>query len=233
MPNRIQNPGVRPAAVVQRPAARPVQADATAVAPQGWQPRTPAQPPPPPREFNKSADGTPIFKQGDGEWGRTRLGKGGSTIGRSGCAMTCVAMALSKLTGETITPKALDAWLDKNRGYSGDALDWSRAGKMKDVSVTQKPWSLSSLDAQLDAGRPVIVGVDYKKGSNGGAGGTDHWVLVTAKTTGADGKTQYLANDPGTGKQISLSLDAKGRLVGTGADALGQYKTTGQMRVVE
>lgn len=231
MPNRIQNAPVRPASV-QRPVARPVvaQADATAVAPQGWQPRAATAPP---RDFAKSADGTPIFKQGDGEWGRTKLGKGGSTIGRSGCAMTCVAMALSKITGETITPRALDSWLDKNRGYAGDALDWSRAGKMKDLSVSQKPWSRGTLDAQLEAGRPVIVGVDYKKGSKGGAGGTDHWVLVTAKTTDANGHTKYLANDPGTGKQISFSVDAKGRLVGDGADALGHYKTTGQMRVIE
>jgi hypothetical protein len=168
-------------------------------------------------EFPKAADGTPIFKQGDGEWGKTKLGKGGATISQAGCAMSSVAMAMSKITGNLLTPKDFDSWLDKNRGYSKDALDWSRAGKARGLEIQPQVFTQKNLDAQLDAGRPVVLGVDYKQGSKG----------VDDK-----GVTHYTANDPGTGKEIDLVL-SKGRLVGDGKDALGKYRSSGQMRVFQ
>lgn len=181
-------------------------------------------------EYPTSANGTPIFKQGDAEWGRTRLGKGGATISQAGCAMTSTAMAMSKITGKLLTPKDFDAWLDKNRGYSKDAIDWSRAGKARGLDIQPQVFSQKALDGQLDAGRPVVLGVDYKPGSNGGAGGTDHWICVTGKRVDDKGVTRYLANDPGTGKEIELVMQ-KGRLVGDGKDALGKYRSAGTMRV--
>jgi hypothetical protein len=177
-----------------------------------------------------SADGTPLFKQADAEWGRRTLGKK-ATVGGSGCAMTASAMAMSKIRGEVVTPRALDAWLDKNRGYAGDALDWSRVGRMKDLRVEAAPWSLDSIDQSLEAGRPVVIGVDYKRGSNGGANGTDHWVCVTARTVGPDGAVTYSANDPGTGQVVTLTADQRGRLVGGADGALGAYRSTGQLRL--
>lgn len=237
MPNRLSGtPAVRP--TVARTTVQPAARDATAVSTRGWEPRQPVRPartpdfPELPRTFEKSADGTPLFKQADPEWHAVKLGKA-TTIGKSGCAMTCVAMALSKLSGETITPKALDAWLDKNHGYAGDSLNWARAGQLKGQTLSKPAWSLDTLDANLAAGKPVVIGVDYKKGSKGGANGTDHWILLTGKKTADDGSTRYLANDPGTGKAIELSVNAKGQLVGDGTDALGKYTTTGQAHAFE
>jgi hypothetical protein len=236
-----------PSRIGDSPAARPIQpsrprpatpaASPASTSTQGWQPRLPVRrpvvaPPAPvvPRDFPKSADGTPIFKQGDADWGRRKLGDT-VTISKSGCAMTASAMAMSKIRGEVYTPKDLDGWLDKNRGYSGDSLDWSRVGTSKKLVAELQRWSLDTVDANLLQGRPVVVGVDYKKGSNGGANGTDHWICVTGKTVGEDGKVTYQANDPGTGKVIELTPDKKGRLVSTSADARGKYTTSGQLRV--
>ncbi len=142
--------------------------------------------------------------------------------------MTSVAMAISKISGDPLTPRELDAHLDKHKGYSGDALDWDKAGAARNLKVTRERWSLKGLDAQLDAGKPVVIGVDYKEGSNGGPNGTDHWVCLTRKDVDEKQKPFYWANDPGTGKEIKLYPDAKGRLLGDGAGALGKYKTTGQ-----
>lgn len=184
------------------------------------------------RVFPKSADGTPIYKQNDPEWGRVKLGRS-ETIGSSGCAVTAVAMVLSKLSGEQVTPRDLDAYLDGRRGYAKDSLDWQKAAGMKGLSTRREYLTLARLDAQLEAGRPALVGVDYKAGSGGGANGTDHWVAVTAKEVDAQGKVTYLANDPGTGEQIRLTPDRRGRLVGDGTNALGRYKTTAQLQVFE
>lgn len=183
-----------------------------------------------PAVYGRSSDGTPIFKQGDPAWGLDRLGRR-ETIGSAGCAMCATAMAISRISGRDITPKELDAHLDRTRGYSGDALDWHKAAAARGLSTQRQSLTLSALDAQLDAGRPAVVGVDYKAGSGGGANGTDHWVTVTRKETGASGQPTYWANDPGTGKEIQLTVDARGRLVGDGTDALGRYRTTGQLQV--
>ncbi len=216
--------------VATRPAAVPARAT-------GWSPstrpaaqavRAPAVELP--DDIRKTDDGTPIFTQGDARWGRTRLGHG-TTIARSGCAMSSTAMAMSKITGEPITPDALNGWLAKNRGYAGDAMDWSRVGKARGLEVRRENFRLSTIDAHLEAGKPVVIGVDYKAGSNGGANGTDHWICVTAKGTDDQGRTVYFANDPGTGKVVTLAPSSRGGLSGDGKNALGHYRTTGQLRV--
>jgi hypothetical protein len=184
----------------------------------------------PARTFPTSADGTPLFAQGDTDWKARRLGSS-ATLAQAGCAMTSTAMALSKILGELITPADLDAYLDANRGYAGDALDWSRVGTSRNLVAELKPWSLANLDATLSSGRPAVIGVDYKQGSGGGANGTDHWVCVTEKVVALDGSVAYRANDPGTGNVITLKPDRSGKLVGDGVGALGTYRSSGQLRV--
>ena len=169
------------------------------------------------RQFPTSADGTPIFKQGDAQWGGRSLGTG-SSISAAGCAMTSTAMALSKISGKVINPGELDAYLDKNGGYSGNGLIWGQAAKMAGMGASKPGWSMDNINKQIDAGRPVVIGVDYKAGSNGGANGTDHWIAVTRR----EGNT-YFANDPASGKEIALKLQG-GKLVGP-----NNYKSTGEL----
>ncbi|WP_164014593.1 transglycosylase SLT domain-containing protein [Pyxidicoccus trucidator] len=174
------------------------------------------------RTFPTSRDGTPMYKQGDDQWGSRRLGTG-SSVGAAGCAMTATAMAVSKITGQTINPGEMDAYLDKNGGYSGNALNWGTAAKMGGLSAAKSPWNLDTINKQIDAGRPVVVGVDYRAGSNGGANGTDHWITITGRGS-ENGKPVYYANDPATGKEITLRPDGN-RLSGGPSG----YKTTGEL----
>ena len=170
------------------------------------------------RQFPTSADGTPMFRQGDAQWGGRTLGTS-SSLAAAGCAMVSTAMAMSKITGQVINPGELDAHLDKNGGYSGNGLIWGQAAKMAGLGASKPGWSMDNINKQIDAGRPVVIGVDYKAGSNGGANGTDHWVAVTHRK----GDT-YFANDPATGKEIALKLQG-GRLVGGPSN----YKSTGEL----
>lgn len=216
------------------PQPQPAAADATRVA--GWTPggrRAVTTEPAPsvalPDDIEHS-NGAPVFKQGDARWGATKLGAD-TTIARSGCAMTSTAMAMSAITNDPITPDVLNSWLKSNHGFAGDALDWSRVGKARGLEVRREVLTLKNIDANLDAGKPVVLGVDYKAGSNGGANGTDHWICITGKTIDDQGKVSYSANDPGTGKVVTLRPNPKGGLVGDGKDALGVYRSTGELRV--
>lgn len=172
-----------------------------------------------------SPDGTPLYRQGDAAWGQTVLGHS-RTISQAGCAMTSVAMAISKISGHSIDPGQLDRYLDQHHGYAGDALKWDTAAQAAGLHGGKQAWSLQTVNRQLDAGRPVVVGVDYRAGSNGGPNGTDHWIAITARGQ-ENGKPVYFANDPATGKQIKL-YENNGQL--KQQDGKG-YRTTGELVV--
>lgn len=171
--------------------------------------------------FPTSSDGTPRYKQGDleagGNWGARRLGDGASkprSIQERGCAMTSVAMALSKLSGETITPAVLDAFLDVQNGYRGNAIVWAVAGKVTEQPISLKKsttWNLDTINAELAAGRPVVLGVNYKDGESGGSLGTDHWVCLTRREPGPP--ELYFANDPANGQEIRFLRQPDGTLL--------------------
>ncbi|WNG40445.1 transglycosylase SLT domain-containing protein [Archangium violaceum] len=175
------------------------------------------------RKFPTSEDGTPLYRQGDKAWGSRTLGSS-SSLAAAGCAMTATAMAISKISGKVINPGELDKYLDKHGGYAGNGLKWDVAAKAAGLSARTQPWSLSTINKQLDAGRPVVVGVDYKAGGNGGGNGTDHWITITGRGK-QNGKPVYYANDPATGKQITLGVD--GNQLKGGPKG---YKTTGELR---
>jgi predicted chitinase len=161
-----------------------------------------------------------MYRQGDPQWGSRRLGTS-SSLAAAGCAMTATAMAISKISGKVINPGELDRFLDANGGYVGNGLVWGKAAQMAGMGAAKAAWNTSTINKQLDVGRPVVIGVDYKAGSNGGANGTDHWITLTGRGS-EGGRPVYYANDPATGKQITLRQEG-GRLVG------GKYKTTGQL----
>lgn len=152
-----------------------------------------------------SPDGTPCFRQADGAWRDVRLADRGPTLARAGCAVTSCAMALSKLTGTPITPRELVARLQSARGLDpAGRIVWARAAEELRVSVgdPRQPWAVDRLRRELDAGRPVVVGV-HKPGDEHGAD-PSHWLCVTRydPSTGA-----FWANDPATGRPTELRLD--------------------------
>jgi LysM repeat protein len=175
------------------------------------------------RSYPTSADGTPMYKQGDKQWGKDTLGNSAS-IHAKGCAMTSTAMAISKISGKAINPQQLDAYLDKHGGYTGDNLNWPVAAKAAGLGAKNEKWSLGEINKQVDAGRPVVVGVDYK-----GTAKEDHWVTITGRERDANGKTTYLANDPATGKSFKFREEG-GKLVSDYKASNGRpYGTTGRL----
>ncbi len=174
------------------------------------------------RQYETSRDGTPRYRQGDPAWGSRRLGTG-TSVAAAGCAMTATAMAISKISGKPINPGQLDQYLDTHHGYAGNGLIWGAAAGARGLGASKQAWNLNTINKQVDAGRPVVVGVDYHAGSNGGANGTDHWITLTGRGR-EGGQNVYYANDPATGKGITLR-QVGNRLVGGPRN----YKTTGEL----
>ncbi|MBI3181333.1 MAG: LysM peptidoglycan-binding domain-containing protein [Myxococcales bacterium] len=175
-----------------------------------------------------AASGTPLYYQGDSRWGGRTLGRN-LTVRSAGCAMSATAVAISKISGRAINPGQLDAFLDQHRGYYGDGLIWNTAARARGLSASKVGFSLSRLDANLEAGKPSVISVDFKPGSFGGANGTDHWITVVAKRTDSSGRSYYVAHDSGNGRVVRLYASG-GRIAGS-SGGLGNYKSTGMMVV--
>lgn len=175
-------------------------------------------------------DGYPIYRQGDAAWKHEQLGSRG-TIGSQGCAMSSVAMAISGISGQSVTPEKMDKYMDSIHGYDGASIaKWDQMGKLVDppVKVTREHnVGAARIDAELAKGRPVVIGVDYKATGlrlPGHDGKTDHWITVTGKNENGT----YRANDPATGKAITLRAQADGRLVADNRAGNGmKYVSTG------
>ncbi|MET0405613.1 MAG: LysM peptidoglycan-binding domain-containing protein, partial [Cystobacter sp.] len=168
-----------PPSRVPVPQPRPFQDDSFSTNPQQTQtPRTEearttwADPNQPGKSY-ESRDGVPRYSQFDSDWASNRLGGEGTvstesrdSVYKQGCAITASAMAVSALSGQTFTPGQMDAYLDDAGAYSGNSVDFNRVGGAVN---TQPPieskrvfggLTPDAIDQQLDAGRPVVVGVN-------------------------------------------------------------------------
>lgn len=139
------------------------------------------------------------YSQGDSRWGSDDLGNENRTISQAGCAISCVAMVLDYF-GRTVNPGTLDKYLDKNNGYSGNAVKWNVAyecGAAADLpkvsrgSVIKDAGQFSKiLDERIDKNLPTIARVDYGRDKDNRY---NHFVVIVGKT-----KDGYIMNDPGT-----------------------------------
>lgn len=193
-------------------------------------PPLPPKPKPPtnPGGGINASNGTPMYRQGDPRWGGRRLGTS-SSLAAAGCAMTATAMAISKISGNPINPGQLDQYLDTHRGYVGNGLIWDTAARARGLNAAKSSFRLSTIDANLKAGKPVVIGVDYKPGSNGGSNGTDHWITIVARTKDSRGRVMYVANDPATGTKVNLF--PSGGILRSSSGGIRPYKTTGELVV--
>lgn len=141
------------------------------------------------------ATGFSWFSQNDARWKSNRLG-GGTSIGRSGCVVSCLSMLLNaEASNPYMTPGKLNDWLRKNGGYSGNNMRWQIPGlidgeglgmELEGQSTRYNDWDF--LDDELSKGNKVIVKV---------AGRRSHWVLVVRRDGPKDKASSYLVNDPG------------------------------------
>ena len=120
-----------------------------------------------------------VMSQQDGAWAGAPLGSSATdTIGSAGCAITAVTMML-RYYGINTDPGAFNTWVTVNGGYAyDDQLIWDAVNFYTNGRVTFSGWlgpDLGAIQAELDAGRPVIAEVRL--------GGNQHFVLLTGYTT--------------------------------------------------
>lgn len=137
------------------------------------------------------------FSQGDTRWKSNTLGNGGSSIGNSGCVLSCLSMLLNaEASNPRITPSDLNSWLRKNGGYAGNLMRWQVPGEIDGngpglelVSQINKSNDWDYLSSELAKGHKVIVKVSGRR---------SHWVLVVAQDGPYNKASSYIVNDPGT-----------------------------------
>lgn len=137
----------------------------------------------------------PVYGQGWQPWANDRLGFGppGSTIGRYGCGVTCVAMIRSYAAGYAITPRQMNEQMKASGGFSGDLLIWSRTpGYVTTRDYTWVPADLGFVRWALENGYLVIAETRLS--------GTMHFVVLK----GYVGDTFWM-NDPWFGDSGSFN----------------------------
>lgn len=105
----------------------------------------------------------------------------------------CNPMAKEMMaTGEnTATPGSREAPWNFNIADSKDT-----AGRINPNPALARDGS-AYIDAQLDAGKPVLVGVMWRTPTPGGnLGNADHYVVITGRDVDAQGRAFYTFNDP-------------------------------------
>lgn len=153
---------------------------------------------------------------------------------RTGCYRASEAMMYNAIHGKDGTPDAYTEFDARDRVRDGDmekgeayiASKENASGRVT-VNKNNARKMLDTLDAELNAGRPAIVGVSYRKqdGKEYNEGITDHFVLITGRGQDEAG-TYYTFNDPAQGGTHKLRLDpVTGRLSGKG-DMVGTYDVT-------
>lgn len=146
-----------------------------------------------------------FFSQRDTRWSSQRLGTcSASTIGNSGCAISCIAMAASSYIN--CNPETMDTYLTKNGGYlNGCLVIWSTGAKI-DGTVgfsyvgTSSVGSAANLKCLVDNRRFAIA-----KSSRF----TSHYVIIIGYCGYGNKLSDFIYWDP-------FDLSATCRVVGDG-----------------
>ena len=131
----------------------------------------------------------PLYKQGGGQpWSSMVYGNG--TIASSGCAPTSLAMVISYLIGNRVTPADVVSWTGNRYYVSGQGSSWNifpACASHWGISCQNLGKSTAGLTAALSSGKPVIASVGPGTFTKGG-----HLIVLRGITE--DGK--ILVNDP-------------------------------------
>lgn len=171
------------------------------------------------------------WKQSDPSWGGDQLGSSG-TIGRIGCAATSVAIQIAR-SGTTIdynklgtnefNPGTFVAWMNKNGGFSGNAIIWNTPYnngltpnfKATEFNISNPTCSKVAQEYSrlINEGYYIVSCVKYNCG---------HWVAVDR----VEGDTIYTF-DPGS-SSINTINDSGGKYPADckGVDRAFIYKKT-------
>jgi probable HAF family extracellular repeat protein len=161
----------------------------------------------------------PDIKQYDSSWRDDGYDHIGSTIGKSGCALTCMTMIINyyaqyhpeddmrvKIT--TTTPRELNIWLKNHNGYTGGGgVVWGVINAFTNKAIlVDKNWNKYNrtdvtLNQDLNDRMPVVASVRNPKIKNSLLTYTTHFIVIT----GSCAPVGYTANDPGYSANKSLN----------------------------
>jgi len=131
----------------------------------------------------------PLYKQGGGQpWSNIPYGDG--TIATKGCAPTSLAMVITYLAGQTVTPANVVSWTGNRYYVSGQGSSWSiftACAAHWEINCQNLGKSTAGMTAALYSGRPVIASVGPGTFTKGG-----HLIVLRGITS--DG--MILVNDP-------------------------------------
>lgn len=141
----------------------------------------------------------PLWSQRDPKWKDYHLGSGTTTIGSYGCLLTSIAMGLTALLGQEITPLEMNDRLNMVGGFTGEnrnRLIWSKVPEayrqvelVTLIHCTTTPAPTTQIDQWLKLGYVVVVRVDMKLATTEV---DQHWVLLVS----GNGTQGYGIHDP-------------------------------------
>lgn len=133
------------------------------------------------------------YSQQDPQWKDEKLGFSNLSIGKAGCAVTCLAMLLSGYS-YVETPSSLNRKLRQVNGFYDAAVVWSAinslqpAVRWKDIILCRDSEApLSAINEALASGNVVLAEVD----SSPAPGLQTHWVILYGRK-----EDDYLILDP-------------------------------------
>ncbi len=134
------------------------------------------------------------YNQRDSQWGNQTIGSSSEIMREVGCLITSMAMIATHY-GKSLTPGQIAASSNPFFGSTAYMLQgsWSANGiTMNRVRIGS---SASAIDDELNAGRPVIVGI---------YGGPDHFLVIKGKENG-----EYIMHDPFPENGASIKFTSK------------------------
>ena len=139
------------------------------------------------------------------------LGEGPKTIRQVGCLLTSLTMVSNTLTNARRTVEEANSLVTAAGGFRGVDMRFGQASETLGLYTTARgafDGDTQAIDVALESGKPVIAGVDFKEGSSSALGGTDHFLVLTGRTS--DGG--YTAIDAANGKPLTFTRDDAGAL---------------------
>jgi hypothetical protein len=121
------------------------------------------------------------YNQRDGQWGNQGIGLSDSSMANYGCLVTSMAM-IASYYDKSLTPGQIAASSSPFFGSTAYMLLGSWTVNGVTMTRTRIGSSTNAIDSELEAGRPVIVGI---------YGGPDHFLVIKEKKDGA-----YIMHDP-------------------------------------
>lgn len=123
------------------------------------------------------------YNQRDSQWGGYALNNTGYTLASDGCLVTSMAMVYTHFGHRGVTPLTINSNPFNFASYYPAFLN-----KTIVADGTTSTRISSSIDSELSAGRPVIVGISYDGGPM-----PDHFLVLISGSNG-----NYKMNDPYT-----------------------------------